>query len=444
MIALFWELIPSKTMNLSILYTLFKNSTGVSTDTRKIAKGNLFFALKGPNFDANSFAPTALEMGASAVVIDDIAYFVEDDERYFFAEDSLKMLQDLANHHRKQLTIPIIGLTGSNGKTTTKELMKAVLSKKFKTAATDGNLNNHIGVPLTLLTITEEDEIALVEMGANKQGDIAELCQIAEPTHGMITNIGKAHLEGMGGPEGVLKTKTELFQFLRENGRTVFINSQDPILSNFVKRFENPVLYPSHGDFCEVIFQEANPFVKFSLGGEEEVFLTHLIGAYNFGNIATALTIGKFFGVEVEKAVEAIVNYQPSNMRSQLLEKRSNLIILDAYNANPSSMEVAIRTFGQMTGKKHKMLILGDMFELGEHAVTEHARLGEIISEYEIEKVCFTGQLIASALATYPKALFFPDTFSFRNWLQDSNLEDYLILIKGSRGMKLEGLVDFI
>ncbi|WP_086542392.1 UDP-N-acetylmuramoyl-tripeptide--D-alanyl-D-alanine ligase [Algoriphagus antarcticus] len=431
-------------MNLSILYTLFKNSTGVSTDTRKIAKGNLFFALKGPNFDANSFAPTALEMGASAVVIDDIAYFVEDDERYFFAEDSLKMLQDLANHHRKQLTIPIIGLTGSNGKTTTKELMKAVLSKKFKTAATDGNLNNHIGVPLTLLTITEEDEIALVEMGANKQGDIAELCQIAEPTHGMITNIGKAHLEGMGGPEGVLKTKTELFQFLRENGRTVFINSQDPILSNFVKRFENPVLYPSHGDFCEVIFQEANPFVKFSLGGEEEVFLTHLIGAYNFGNIATALTIGKFFGVEVEKAVEAIVNYQPSNMRSQLLEKRSNLIILDAYNANPSSMEVAIRTFGQMTGKKHKMLILGDMFELGEHAVTEHARLGEIISEYEIEKVCFTGQLIASALATYPKALFFPDTFSFRNWLQDSNLEDYLILIKGSRGMKLEGLVDFI
>jgi UDP-N-acetylmuramoyl-tripeptide--D-alanyl-D-alanine ligase len=431
-------------MNLSILYTLFKNSTGVSTDTRKIEKGNLFFALKGPNFDANSFAPTALEMGASAVVIDDITCFVEDDERYFYAADSLKMLQDLANYHRKQLTIPIIGLTGSNGKTTTKELMKVVLSKKFKTAATIGNLNNHIGVPLTLLAIKEEDEIAIIEMGANKQGDIEELCLIAEPTHGVITNIGKAHLEGMGGPEGVLKTKTELFQFLRENEGTVFINSQDPILSNFVKRFENPVLYPAKGDFCEVNFKEANPFVKFSIEGNEEIFLSHLIGSYNFGNIATALTFGKFFGVEMELAVEAIVTYQPSNMRSQLLEKRSNLIILDAYNANPSSMEVAIRTFGQMSGKKHKMLIIGDMFELGEHADAEHARLGEIISEYEIEKVCFTGKLIASALTKYPKALYFPDPFSFRNWLEDSKLEDYLILIKGSRGMKLESLVDFI
>lgn len=431
-------------MNLSILYTLFKNSTGVSTDTRKIEKGNLFFALKGPNFDANSFAPTALEMGASAVVIDDITCFVEDDERYFYAADSLKMLQDLSNYHRKQLTIPIIGLTGSNGKTTTKELMKAVLSKKFKTAATIGNLNNHIGVPLTLLAIKEEDEIAIIEMGANKQGDIEELCLIAEPTHGVITNIGKAHLEGMGGPAGVLKTKTELFQFLRENEGTVFINSQDPILSNFVKRFENPVLYPSKGDFCEVNFKDANPFVKFSIGGNEEIFLSHLIGSYNFGNIATALTFGKFFGVEMELAVEEIVTYQPSNMRSQLLEKRSNLIILDAYNANPSSMEVAIRTFGQMSGKKHKMLIIGDMFELGEHADAEHARLGEIISEYEIEKVCFTGKLIASALTKYPKALYFPDPFSFRNWLEDSKLEDYLILIKGSRGMKLETLVDFI
>ncbi|SFT69986.1 UDP-N-acetylmuramoyl-tripeptide--D-alanyl-D-alanine ligase [Algoriphagus locisalis] len=431
-------------MNISILYTLLKKSTGVSTDTRKIEKGNIFFALKGPNFDANAFAPKALEMGASVVVIDDIKHFVEEDERYFLAEDGLKMLQDLANYHRKTLEIPIIGLTGSNGKTTTKELMKAVLVKKFKTAATVGNLNNHIGVPLTLLAIKDDDEIAIVEMGANKPGDIAELCEIAEPTHGVITNIGRAHLEGMGGPEGVLKTKTELFQFLRDNGGKVFINSQDTILSNLAKRFDKPVLYPNSGDFCEVTFQEANPFVKFSVEENGTVFLSHLIGAYNFGNIATALTIGKFFGVEMEKAVEAIVAYQPSNMRSQLMEKRSNLIILDAYNANPSSMEVAIRTFGEMTGKKHKMLIIGDMFELGEHAEAEHARLGEIISEYQIEKVCFTGQLIAAALANYPKALYFPDPFSFRNWLQDSNLEDYLILIKGSRGMKMEGLVDFI
>lgn len=431
-------------MNISFLYTLYKGSSGVSTDTRKIEKGNLFFALRGPNFDANSFAPKALEMGASAVVVDDPAVFEEGNARYFLVEDGLKALQELANYHREQLSIPVIGLTGSNGKTTTKELMKAVLNKKFKTAATVGNLNNHIGVPLTLLAIKEDHEIAIVEMGANKPGDIAELCFIAEPTHGVITNIGRAHLEGMGGPEGVLKTKTELFQFLREKNGIAFINSQDPVLSNMAKRFENPVLYPAKGDFCEVTFGEANPFVKFSVEEDQKQHLSHLIGGYNFGNIATALTVGKFFGVPMDEAVEAVEAYQPSNMRSQLIERRSNLIILDAYNANPSSMEVAIRTFGQMTGKKNKMLIIGDMFELGEHAPAEHARLGEIISEYELDKVCFTGQLIVSALATYPKALYFPDPFSFRNWLQDSKLGDYLILIKGSRGMKLEGLVEFI
>lgn len=431
-------------MNLSILYQLFKKSTGVSTDTRKIEPGNIFFALKGPNFDANEFAPKAFEMGASLVVIDDPKYFLEDDERYFLTKDCLKMLQDLANYHRKQLNIPIIGLTGSNGKTTSKELLNAVLKTKYKTVATIGNLNNHIGVPLTLLTIGEDAEIAIIEMGANKQGDIQELCEIAEPTHGFITNIGKAHLEGMGGPEGVLKTKTELYQHLRANEGTVFINSQDPILSNMTKRFVNPILYPAKGDFCEVDFVDANPFVRFTVEGKKEVYLSSLIGAYNFGNIATALTVGKFFGIPMADAVQAVVSYKPSNMRSQLIEKRSNLIILDAYNANPSSMEVAIRTFGEMTGKKHKMIILGDMFELGDHAEAEHAKLGEIVSEYEIDKVCFTGKLIASALTKAPKALYFPDPFSFRNWLQDSKLEDYLILIKGSRGMKLEGLVDFI
>lgn len=431
-------------MHLSILYDLYLKSTGISTDTRKIDPGNLFFALKGPNFNANEFAARALEMGASVVVIDDPAFFIEDDQRYFICEDVLTTLQKLANHHRHQLQIPIIGLTGSNGKTTSKELLHAVLKQKFNTLATIGNLNNHIGVPLTLLRIKPEHEIAIIEMGANKQGDIKELCDIAEPTHGFITNIGKAHLEGMGGPGGVLKTKTELFQFLRETKGTVFINSQDPILSNMAKRFENPILYPAKGDFCEVSFHGADPFVKFSVGGVEGEHLTSMIGTYNFGNIANALTIGKFFGVEMENAVAGIVNYKPENMRSQLIEKRSNLIILDAYNANPSSMEVAIRTFGQMTGKTHKMIILGDMFELGEHAEAEHRRLGEIVSEYPIDKVCFTGKLIVSALEKAQKALYFPDPFSFRNWLQDSQLEDYLILIKGSRGMKLEGLVDFI
>lgn len=431
-------------MNISDLYQRYLASTGVSTDTRKINSGNLFFALKGPNFNANDFAAKALEIGASTVVIDEAAYLIEGDERYFLVEDALIALQKLANHHRHQLNIPIIGLTGSNGKTTSKELLNAVLKQKFNTLATTGNLNNHIGVPLTLLQIKPEHEIAIVEMGANKQGDIQELCEIAEPTHGFITNIGKAHLEGMGGPAGVLKTKTELYQHLLANQGTVFINSQDPILSNMIKRFEKPVLYPAKGDFCEVEFISADPFVKFSAEGSEEVYLTSMIGAYNFGNIATALTLGKFFGVPMDKAIAGIVNYRPENMRSQLVEKRSNLIILDAYNANPSSMEVAIRTFGAMTGRKHKMIILGDMFELGDHAEAEHRRLGEIVSEYAIDKVCFTGNLIVSALETAPKALYFPDPFSFRNWLEDSKLEDYLILIKGSRGMKLETLVDFI
>ncbi|MDG1279453.1 MAG: UDP-N-acetylmuramoyl-tripeptide--D-alanyl-D-alanine ligase [Algoriphagus sp.] len=431
-------------MNISDLYQRYLASTGVSTDTRKINPGNIFFALKGPNFNANDFAAKALEIGASTVVIDEEAYLIEGDERYFLVEDALIALQKLANHHRHQLDIPIIGLTGSNGKTTSKELLNAVLKQKFNTLATIGNLNNHIGVPLTLLQIKPEHEIAIIEMGANKQGDIQELCEITEPTHGFITNIGKAHLEGMGGPAGVLKTKTELYQHLLANGGTVFINSQDPILSNMIKRFENPILYPAKGDFCEVEFKGADPFVKFSTEGSEEIYLTSMIGAYNFGNIATALTLGKFFGVPMEKAIEGVVNYRPANMRSQLVEKRSNLIILDAYNANPSSMEVAIRTFGDMTGRKHKMIILGDMFELGEHAEAEHRRLGEIVSEYEIDKVCFTGNLIVSALETAPKALYFPDPFSFRNWLEDSKLEDYLILIKGSRGMKLETLVDFI
>lgn len=432
-------------MKIEDLYQTFLQSTGVSTDTRKIGKGNIFFALKGPNFNANDFAAQALESGADWVVVDEARVIPSGDARYFLTSDVLSTLQELAHFHRKQLDIPIIGLTGSNGKTTSKELLHAVLKQKFRTSATVGNLNNHIGVPLTLLAIPKDTEIAIIEMGANKQGDIQELCEIAAPTHGFITNIGKAHLEGMGGPEGVLKTKTELFQHLREKKGVVFINSQDPILSNMAKRFENPVLYPAKGDFCEVEFLGADPFVKFRVEGDEQVHLSSLIGAYNFGNIATALTLGKYFGVPVDLAVRAIVAYRPSNMRSQLVEKRSNMIILDAYNANPSSMEVAIDTFGKMSGKKHKMVILGDMYELGDATEAEHAKLGELVGKYNFEKICFTGKHIQAALAKAPiRALYFPDPFSFRNWLQDSKFEDHLILIKGSRGMKLEGLVDFI
>lgn len=431
-------------MDIPALYTHFQKSTGVSTDTRRLEKGNIFFALKGPSFNGNEFASKALEAGAGQVVVDEEAYMQWGDKRFFLVEDALKALQELASYHRDKLDIPIIGLTGSNGKTTSKELLYAVLKKKFHTAATRGNLNNHIGVPLTLLDLDREVEIAIIEMGANKPGDIKELCEIAKPTHGFITNIGKAHMEGMGGFEGVLKTKTELFQHLLANNGGVFINTRQKVFSNMIRRFKNPVLFPGERDFCKVYFEGADPFVKFRVGDDPTIYTSSLIGDFNFDNIATALTIGIYFQVPMEDAVQAVIDYKPDNMRSQLVKKRSNLIVLDAYNANPSSMEAALKAFNKMTGKRFKMVILGDMLELGECSEVEHQKLGELLHQMEIDKICLTGQLVQAALAKAPNALYFPDPFSFRNWLQDSKLEDYLILIKGSRGMKLESLVDFI
>lgn len=430
-------------MNTEQLFKLFKESTGVSTDTRNIEEGNLFFALKGPSYNANEFAANALALGASAVVVDDPKYVAKGDTRYFLAKDGLEALQQLAHDHRKLLNIPIIAITGTNGKTTTKELAALILSKKFNTTATVGNLNNHIGVPLTLLSMTENTEVGIVEMGANKVGDIGELCEIAAPTHGLITNIGKAHLEGFGDFEGVLRAKSELYQYLIVNDGTVFINTNNPLLANMAKRFKNPVLYPQSEDYYQCALVEANPFVHFKTE-DGKIHSTKILGSYNFDNIASALVIGKYFGVEEEVAVQAIEKYIPTNMRSQLVQKRTNLILLDAYNANPSSMEEAIKAFGKMTGRKHKMIILGDMFELGPTEVEEHRKLGELIRGLDIDKVCFTGNLMQHALSAVPRGLYFPDPFSLRNWLQDSRLENHLILIKGSRGMKMEGLVDFI
>ncbi|MFC4870263.1 UDP-N-acetylmuramoyl-tripeptide--D-alanyl-D-alanine ligase [Negadavirga shengliensis] len=423
------------------LYQHYLLSTGVSTDTRKIGTWNIFFALKGPNFNGNRFAAQALESGAALVVMDEAPEIADD--RYFIVENVLKTLQELATFHREKHAIPVLGLTGSNGKTTSKELISAVLGKKYRVLATKGNLNNHIGVPLTLLELEKNHEIAIIEMGANKQGEIRELCEIARPTHGFITNIGKAHLEGMGGLEGVLKTKTELFQYLLERDGKVFINTRQKVFSNMAKRFKDPVLFPEAGSFCHVGFEGADPFVKFNVDGQK-TRQTNLIGAYNFDNLAAALCIGKYFGVSMEDSLDAVVDYKSSNMRSQLVEKRTNLILLDAYNANPSSMEAALKAFDAMGGRKHKMVILGDMLELGDHAAEEHEKLGALLKGMDVDKICLTGTLIQAALTQVPNALYFPDPFSFRNWLQDSKLEDYLILIKGSRGMKLEGLLDFI
>ncbi|MBD3628720.1 UDP-N-acetylmuramoyl-tripeptide--D-alanyl-D-alanine ligase [Cyclobacterium sp.] len=424
------------------LHDHFLSAGRVCTDTRKIQKGDLFFALKGPNFDGNQYAAKALELGASMVVVDDPTVVTGDG--FILVEDVLKALQELATFHRKQFNLPVIGLTGSNGKTTTKELMQQVLSRKFRVLATEGNLNNHIGVPLTLLGITRDTEIAIVEMGANKQGDIAELSHIALPTHGLITNIGQAHLEGMGGPEGVLKTKTELFQFLLETDGKVFLNTRQAVFANMKHRFKDPVLFPESGHFCPVQFLGADPFVTFSTGEGSIGYTSQLIGEYNFDNIAAAICIGKFFGVSLGEAAAAAAGYAPSNMRSQILEKRSNLIFMDAYNANPSSMEEALKAFGRLDKRKHKMVIVGDMLELGEHTVSAHEKLGEQLQQMNLDKICLTGKLVQHALPKVPKALYFPDPLSFRNWLKDSALEDYQIFIKGSRGMKLESLLDFI
>ncbi|WP_035805255.1 UDP-N-acetylmuramoyl-tripeptide--D-alanyl-D-alanine ligase [Lunatimonas lonarensis] len=431
-------------MDIQQLYEVFLASTGVCTDTRKITEGKVFFSLRGPNFNANAFARQAIDQGASAAVIDDPVFLVSNDPRCILVENALVALQKLARHHRDQFSIPVVGLTGSNGKTTTKELLNAVLSCKYRTLATKGNLNNHIGVPLTLLEMSADTELAIIEMGANKQGDIHELCEIANPTHGLITNIGKAHLEGMGGIEGVLKTKTELFQHLRSTGGQVFVNTRQDVFSNMIRRFQSPVLFPEADSFCGVTLISADPFVHFRVEGFDKVFHSNLIGSYNFDNIASSIAVGKFFGISPQAAALAAASYLPSNMRSQLMEKRSNLILLDAYNANPSSMEAALTAFEKMQGKARKMVILGDMLELGDEAEVEHAKLGEKLSGMAIDKICLSGILVQHAIPMVPNALYFPDPFSLRNWLLDSKLEDYLILIKGSRGMKLETLLDCI
>lgn len=427
-------------MTIENIYQLYLRHRSVSTDTRKIQSGDIFFALKGPNFDANAFASKALEAGASYVVIDDGKY--KQNEQYILVPDVLKTLQALANHHRRQLNIPVIGITGSNGKTTTKELIRSVLSTTYKTYATVGNLNNHIGVPLTLLAIDDTIEMAIIEMGANKIGDIRELVEIAEPTHGLITNIGHAHTEGFGGIEGVIRGKSELYQFLIEHNREVFINSQNEILRNMGKRFENPYYYPSADDYYHCRFLEASPFVKLETEAGT-VITTQLIGAYNFENIAAALCIGKFFQVPAAKAAQAISDYIPTNNRSQVVKKGSNTIIMDAYNANPNSMEAAIRNLEAMEGR-HKVVILGDMFELGAFSQAAHAKLGEQVAKAGFEKVIFCGKAIKAALAANPGAHYFEDRAQLNDFLQQQHFQDAMILVKASRGIGLENTPDHI
>lgn len=427
-------------MEISELYEKFLASGKVFTDTRQVIPGAIFFALKGEKFNANEFAAEALEKGASYAVVDEKKHAVN--ERCILVDNVLKTLQQLARHHRDQLSIPVVALTGSNGKTTSKELLNAVLSRKYKTHATKGNLNNHIGVPLTLLAIDKSVELAVVEMGANHVGEIELLCGIANPTHGFITNIGKAHIGTFGGFQNIIRAKSELYQHLINNEGTVFINSQNPVLANMARRFKSPIMYPAKGDYYHCKFLGADPFVKFRAENGDEM-QTNLIGAYNFENIASALCIGKFFGVDPKQANQAIADYVPGNMRSQVMKKGTNTIILDAYNANPSSMQAAIENIAAMNAS-NKVLILGDMFELEGETEKEHRELGNFIGERGFNQVFLCGKHFKAALDELPQALHFESKGDLIARLRKEPVRNATILVKASRGIGLEDVVEFL
>lgn len=422
------------------LYNKFKESGKISTDTRKITRGSVFFSLRGEKFNANEFAAEAIEKGASNAVVDEPKW-VKDD-RYILVKDTLEALQQLAQYHRDQLKIPVLALTGSNGKTTSKELVRAVLSKKYKVLATTENLNNHIGVPLTILSIDHSIEIAVIEMGANHVGEIARLCEIANPTHGFITNIGKAHIGTFGGFENIIRGKSELYQHLIHVGGTVWINSKNSILANMSKRFKSPYLYPDKGDYyhCELV--SADPFVKLRTEDDVEI-QTQLIGEYNFENVAVALCIGKYFQVGTQVAKQAIEKYAPDNMRSQVIRKGTNTIILDAYNANPSSMEVALSSLGKMKAAK-KVAILGDMYELEEESETEHKKIADWISINKIDEALLCGELIKSAVQHGLPIRHFNTKVDLIGFLKSRPVTEATILVKASRGMALESVVEYL
>jgi len=429
-------------MTIENLYSLFLQHPEISTDSRQIPEGALFFGLKGDHFNGNEFAGYALDKGASFAIIDDSRYCVDD--RYILVENVLASLQQLANHHRNQFRIPVLAITGTNGKTTTKELIHAVLSKKYKTLTTTGNLNNHIGVPLTLLKLKPETEIAIVEMGANHPGEIDFLCRIAEPTYGIITNIGKAHLEGFGGIEGVISTKTELYRFLKSHQGIAFVNTGNPLL---VQHTDGMKVIPYETIQTTSIDEQTDPedpYLKMviKIDGQEIILSTKLFGLYNAENILAAACIGHFFGIEPGRIKEAIESYRPLNNRSQVLQTQSNLLILDMYNANPSSMEPALRNFA---GASHirKVLILGDMLELGSECDKEHQNILELIEKLGFTEVYLVGPVFTK-LNTKREWLCFQDSELARIWLDYHRLTDATILIKGSRGIKLEKLVDLL
>ncbi|NQY28087.1 MAG: UDP-N-acetylmuramoyl-tripeptide--D-alanyl-D-alanine ligase [Flavobacteriaceae bacterium] len=423
-------------MNITDIYTIFKKSSGINTDTRTILKNNLFFSLSGENFNGNKFAKQALEKGATYAIIDDKDYI---QENTILVKDTLKTLQELAKHHRNHLNIPVIALTGSNGKTTTKELINCVLSKKYKTSATKGNLNNHIGVPLTLLAMDSTTEIGIVEMGANNFNEIKLLADITSPDFGYITNFGKAHLEGFGNLDGVIKAKSELYQHLRDHNKTVFINQDNSKQIEKSKNINKVTFSESNNTDTNISFLRANPNVTISY--KEKEINSNLIGSYNFTNIAAAISIGEYFKVNTYDIISAIETYTPNNNRSQIIHKNNNKIILDAYNANPTSMKAALESFDAIQAE-NKAVFIGDMFELGETTKEEHQDIVDYIETLNIKHSYIIGEHFKETAHNH-KTKSFIDFHSLSDSYNDK-LSNYTILIKGSRGMALERILELL
>lgn len=431
------------TMNekLGKVYNLILRGYKICTDSRSQVKNSIFFALKGDTFDGNIFAQSAIENGASLAVVDDEK--LASSQNMVVVPNTLEFLQELAKHHRSKLKIPIIGLTGSNGKTTTKELIAQVLKKKFNTFFTQGNLNNHIGVPLSILSITKSHEIAIIEMGANHIGEIANLCSISQPTHGLITNIGMAHLEGFGSLEGVKTAKSELYQYLAKTNATVFVNSNNEVLLDLIKRHgNNEVVSYGTNDFKTTDVNQNKKTLSFTFYTKNRNFQvdSQLVGNYNIENILAALCVGDYLGVNIEEGIEAIKDYSPSNSRSQLFSTSKNEIILDAYNANPSSMELALKNFASLPTTSSKLVILGEMLELGEYAQDEHKRIAKLAQDL-FHEVILIGKNFQYTASNTP---WFLSTIDCSEFIEKNPIKGKTILVKGSRGVKLENLIGYL
>jgi UDP-N-acetylmuramoyl-tripeptide--D-alanyl-D-alanine ligase len=425
------------------IYKLFEQNPTICTDTRKIEKQSIFFALKGENFNANEFAQKAIEFGASYAVIDEAKYDIN--EKYILVNNVLECLQELARYHRKQLSIPFLGITGSNGKTTTKELVNAVVSKKYKTYATIGNFNNHIGVPLTILSITKDIEFAIIEMGANHQKEIELLCSISMPDYGIITNIGKAHLEGFGGIEGIKKGKGELYDFLKKTNGKIFVNADSESLMQMLnKRDLSAITYGKRNDAdLSGMLIEDQPLIKVKWqwkSGNQNSVITQLPGAYNLDNVLCAACIGRYFGISEEGINAAIAAYCPDNNRSQIVKKGDLEIILDAYNANPSSMEAAIKNFANIKSPK-KLLFLGNMLELGNDSEKEHRAIVKMLEELGFKEVYLVGSHFKNVAENYE---YFDTIEECAAAIKKEQIKNGHILIKGSRGSKMERLLEVL